>query len=133
MKNIAIGLILVLFTSACSRKTETTPTASTGVSLPQFVFAASDVMTASAKSATNRPDLVAHHRNAVVDVQFSSKATADLRKFTQEHLNQQVQILVGSNVLAVTWIRSVMPDGQFQTAFPTLEEAQAFADTLMKK
>jgi preprotein translocase subunit SecD len=133
MKNLAIALILVLFTSACSRKTETTPTASTGVGLPQFVIAASDVMTASAKSATNRPDLIAAHRNAVVDVQFSSKATADFKKFTQEHLNQQVQILVGSNVFAVTWIRSVHPDGRFQTAFSTLEEAQAVADSLTKK
>jgi preprotein translocase subunit SecD len=129
MKNIAIGLMLALFTSACSHKTETTPTAS----LPQFVFAASDVMTASVQSATNRPDLIAAHRTAVVDIQFSSKSAADFKKFTQEHLNQQVQILVGSNVLAETWIRSVHPDGLFQTAFSTLEEAQAVADTLTKK
>src|SRR5665647_13622 len=84
MKNTTISLILVLFTSACSHKTESTPTTSTGGSTPQFSIAASDVSSASVEILTNTPNLVAAHKTASADVHLSSKAAADFQKFTQE-------------------------------------------------
>jgi preprotein translocase subunit SecD len=133
MKNITISLLLVLFVSACSHKTESTPTTSTDGSTPQFSIAASDVSSAYVRIATNSPNLVAAHKTALVDVQLSTKAAADFQKFTQEHLNQKVQILVGTNVVAEPVIRAVLSRGELPLSFSTLEEAQAVVDSLSKK
>jgi preprotein translocase subunit SecD len=129
MKNTTISLLLVLFISACSHKTESIVVTGT----PQFQIAASDVSTASFQSATNRADLVAAHKTAVVDVVFSSSKAAELGKFTREHLNQQVQILVGSKIVAEPWIRSEISGGEIELNFTTPEEAQAVVDSLTKK
>ena len=133
MKNTVIGLILVLFTSACSHKIESTPTTSTGGSTPQFSIAASDVSSASIQIATNSPNLVAAHKTAQADVHLSTKAAADFQKFTQEHLNQKVQILVGSKVVSEPVIRATISSGEVVMGFSTPEEAQAVVDVLSKK
>jgi preprotein translocase subunit SecD len=133
MKNTTISLLLVLFVSACSHKTESTQTISTDGSTPQFSIAASDVSSASVQTATNSPNLVAAHKTAQVDVHLSTKAAADFQRFTQEHLNQKVQILVGTNVVAEPVIRAVLSRGELPLNFSTPEEAQAVVDSLSKK
>ena len=133
MKNTTISLLLVLFVSACSHKTESTPTTSTDGSTPQFSIATSDISSASVQTATNSPNLVAAHKTALVYVYLSTKAAADFQRFTQEHLNQKVQILIGTNVVAEPVIRAVLSRGEFPLSFSTLEEAQAVADSLSKK
>jgi preprotein translocase subunit SecD len=129
MKNTILGLILVLFVSACSHKTES----SVVIGTPQFQISATDVSTASYQNVTNRADLVAAHKTAVVDVVFSSSKATEFGKFTQEHLNQQVQILVGSKVVAEPTINSVISSGAIELNFSTPEEAQAVVDSLTKK
>ena len=129
MKNSTLGLLLVLFISACSHKTDSTVTAGT----PQFQIAASDVTSASVQPVTGNANLAAAHKTAVVDVVFSSSMAADFQKFTQEHLNQQVQILVGTNIVAEPMVRSAIPGGEIELSFSTPEAAQAIADILTKK
>jgi hypothetical protein len=138
MKNTTLGLILVLFASACSHKTESNVVTDT----PQFVVTAVDVSTASVQpvagnanmGASHKSNLLAAHKTAVVDVVFTSSKTAEFQRFTQEHLNQKVQILVGSQVLPVISTASTaIASSKFQLAFSTPDEAQAFADSLTKK
>jgi len=130
MKNTTLSLLLVLFVSACSHKTESTVT-TTGT--PQFSVAASDVSTASVQIATNTPNLVAANKTALVDVRLSGKAATDFQKFTRDHMNQQVQILVGTNVVAEPVIRAAISSGELPLSFSTPEEAQAVVDSLSKK
>jgi preprotein translocase subunit SecD len=133
MKNTTLSLLLVLFVSACSNKSETTPTTDTGGSPPQFSITASDVSGASVQIANNTPNLVAAHKTALADVHLSPKTAANFQKFTKEHLNQKVQILVGTNVVAEPVIRAELSDGRIPLTFSTPEEAQAVVDYLTKK
>ncbi|HEY5297520.1 MAG TPA: hypothetical protein VIK59_06320 [Verrucomicrobiae bacterium] len=133
MRIATLSLFLILFVSACSHKAGNTATSSTTTGTPQFSIAASDVSTASIQIATNTPNLVAAHKTAVVDVQFSIKAAADFQKFTQEHLHQKIQILVGSKVVLQPVVESVISSGELELPFSTPEEAQAVADTLNKR
>jgi preprotein translocase subunit SecD len=123
MKNTTLSLILVLLVSACSHKTDGSATSSS----IQFSIAASDV--SAAVVLTRAGSTTA----AVVDVHFSSSKAAEFRKFTEAHLNQQVQILVGTNVVAEPVIRAAITGGKVQLHFATREEAQAVADSLTKK
>jgi len=133
MKNTMLSLPLVLLVSACSHKTESAPTTGTGGSTPQFAIAANDVSSASIEILTNTPNLVAAHATASADVHLASKAAADFQKFTQAHLNQQVQILVGSKVVAEPVIRAPISSGEVVLSFPTPGEAQAVVEALSKK
>ena len=122
MKNTTLSLILVLFVSACSHKTESTViTGST-----EFSIAAGDVTAAPVMRPTGSTE-------ALVDVHFSSTKSAEFSQFTASHLNQKVQILVGTKVVAEPVIRAAITGGQIQLHFATPEEAQAVADSLTKK
>ena len=123
MKNVTVSLLFVLFVSACSPKTESIVTTGT----PQFSFAAGDVATASIQTPAASSNAV------VVDVHFSSIKTAEFSKFTQEHLNQKVQILVGTKVVAEPVILAALTGGEVQLHFATSEEAKAMADSLTKQ
>jgi len=129
MKNTTISLLLVLFVSACSHKTESSVVTGT----PQFQIAAGDVTSASVQPVNGNADLAAAHMTAVVDVVFSSSKAAEFQKFTQEHLNQKVQILVGTNIVVEPMVRSAIPSGEIELSFSTPEAAQAIADILTKK
>jgi preprotein translocase subunit SecD len=129
MKNTTLSLLLVLFVSACSHKTESVVTTGT----PQFAIAAGDVSTAIVKIDTNTPILVAANMTALADVRLSGKAAINFQKFTQEHLNQHVQILVGSKVVFEPVIRATISSGEVVMGFSTPEEAQAVVDVLSKK
>jgi preprotein translocase subunit SecD len=120
MKNTTMSVLLLLFVSACSHKTE-----SSANGTPQFQIAASDVSTVSYQGYTNA--------KAVVDVVFSRNKAAQLYKFTQEHLGQKVQILVGTNVLEEATIRSAIPNGEILLSYPTPKEAQSVVDSLTTK
>jgi hypothetical protein len=69
----------------------------------------------------------------VVDVRFTPSKSVAFHKFTQEHLNEGVQILVGSKVVAVRKFGVPMPGERMMFPFSTPEEAQAVVDSLTKK
>ena len=127
MKITIMSLVLALFVSACSHKTE-----STIASKPQFTFAAAD-LAVPVEIVTNGADLSAEHKAAKVVLMLSAKGTADFQKFTQEHLKQKVQILAGSRVLSELIFESAISTGEMDFGFSTREEAQAVADLLNKR
>jgi thiol-disulfide isomerase/thioredoxin len=93
--------------------------------LPQFTMDSEDIAF-PAKVATNRFGLV------TVDINLSGDKADELRQFTQTHLNQKVQILVGTNVIAEPVIRTAITRGHIQLHFATPAEAQAVVDSLTK-
>jgi preprotein translocase subunit SecD len=115
MKNALLSLAIMLFVAACSPKSERT---STGT--PQFSVAASDVASASAESA-------------VVHIEFSKAKAEAFRKFTKENLDQKIQVVVGTKVVAEPVIRSEIPGGKIDVSFSSAEEAQKFAASLSQK
>jgi hypothetical protein len=102
----------------------------TNTGIPRFQIAASDVTSASVQPVTGNANLAAA---PMLDIVFSSSKAAEFQKFTQEHLNQRVQILVGTNLVIEPMVCSVIPGGEIELSFSTPEAAQAIADILTKK
>jgi preprotein translocase subunit SecD len=128
MKFTTFTLILVLTVAGCSRSAETNTNGGVAVaSTPQFTIAPSDVSAASIHNSTDTT------KATVVDVHFSNTKASDFRKFTEEHLNQKVQILVGTKVVAEPIIRTAIPGGEIQLSFATIDEAQTVVDSLSKR
>lgn len=126
---LSLSLILVLFVSACSHKTEST----TSTGTPQFSIAVGDVASTSVEVVTDRVPSSPTQQMAVVHLEFSGAKAAEFRKFTKEHLNQKVQIMVGTKVVSEPVIRAEIPSPKIELAFPSPDEAQAVADSLSKK
>jgi preprotein translocase subunit SecD len=106
---------MMLFVTACSPKSERI---STGT--PQFSVAADDITSTSIEST-------------VVQIEFSNAKAEAFRKFTKDHLDQKIQVIVGTKVVAEPVIRSEIPGGKIAVSFSSSEEAQAFADKLSQK
>jgi preprotein translocase subunit SecD len=129
MKITTLSLLIVLFASACSQKSQNA--VSTGTS--EFPISAGDVVTTSVEVVTGRVPSSPTQQTALVHLQFSPAKAAEFRKFTREHLNQQVQITIGTNVVAEPVIRAELSSPKIELGFPTAEKAQAVADSLSKK
>jgi preprotein translocase subunit SecD len=128
MKTTLLSLILVLLASACSPKTESNLADSEATTdSSQFVISALDVSSASIRKPGGST------QGLVIDVQFASQKAAEFHKFTQKHLNQKIQILVGTNVVAQPVIRAPIPGGQIQLTFGTQDEAQTVLQALTKQ
>jgi len=128
-------LILVLFASACSHKTESSVTTESNVTTgsTQFSIAAGDVASTSVEVVTNRVASSPTQETAVVHLEFSAAKAAEFRQFTKNHLNQKVQIMVGEKVVAEPVIRAELPSPNLYLNFSSPEEARAVADSLNKK
>jgi preprotein translocase subunit SecD len=129
MKNTTISLLLVLFVSACSHKTESTVT--TGST--EFSIAAGDVVSTSVETVTGIDLSSPTQAVPVVHVELSSTKAAEFRQFTKEHLNQKVQIMVGTNVVEEPVIRAEISSPKIDLMFSSHDKAQAIADSLSKK
>ncbi len=115
MKNTLLSLAVLLSVTACSPKSEHNST-----SIPQFSVVASDVTSASTESE-------------VVHLEFSKDKAQAFRRFTKEHLNQKIQVIVGKKVVAEPVVRSEIPGGKIDVSFSSAEDARAFAAKLVKK
>jgi len=125
VKNLTLGSILVFVLSACSHKTENNPART-----PQFHITSSDVTSVSVQPMT----IVKTGRKlADLEVVLSREKAAEYHQFTQEHLNQRVQVLVGTNLIVDPWVYSADSSGRLETSFSRFEEAQTLADLLTKK
>jgi len=132
MKHTTIGLILVLFTSACSQKPQSTPNTTSG-GTPQFLIAAGDVARTSVEVVTGRVPSSPTQEMAVVNLELSSAKAAAFRQFTKDHLNQKVQILVGTKVVEEPVIRAEIPGPKMELMFSSPDEARAVAASLSRK
>jgi preprotein translocase subunit SecD len=118
MKKTLLGLVSILLITACSPKSERASTDSTVT--PQFPIAAGDVTSATADST-------------VVHIEFSKAKAEAFRTFTKAHVDQKIQVVVATKVVAEPVIRSEIPGGKIDLSFPSAEEAQAFATSLSHK
>ena len=126
MKNTTIGLLLVLFVSACSHKT-------TSTGLTEFSIAAGDVVSTSVETVTGRVPSSPTQTMSVVHVELSGAKSAEFRQFTKDHLNQKVQIMVGTDVVEEPVIRAEIASPKIELMFSSPDKAQAIADSLGKK
>jgi hypothetical protein len=117
MKNIILSLMLVIFASACSR-----------TALPRFSIPPGEV-------AATSVEVIPAHKNTVVAVHvgLSSAMAADLRQFSKDHLKQQVQIIVGTNVVGKLVFRRPLPSTNFALFYSSRQEAQEVAELLSNK
>jgi preprotein translocase subunit SecD len=129
MKTTTLSLILVLFASACSHKTESSVTAGS----TQFSMTAGDVLSTSVETVIGRVPSSPTEKRTVVHLEFSGAKAAEFRKFTKEHLNQKVQIMVGEKVVWEPVIRAEIPSPKIELLFSSPDEARAVADSLSKK
>jgi len=68
----------------------------------------------------------------VVQLGLSEVRASDFRKFTQLHLNQKVQIVLGTNVVAEPIIRSEVVNGRIELHCPP-DEIKKITGALPKK
>ena len=129
MKNALLSLVVALLASACSQKPETT----TPTGTPRFSVAAGDIATSSVEVVTGRVLASPTQETAVVHIEFSKARAEAFRKFTKEHLDEKVQIMVGTNVVSEPVIRTEIPGGKIEVHFSSPEEARAFAASLSQK
>ena len=135
MKNTIIGLLLILFVSACSHKTEGIVTTDSNVATntPQFSMVAGDVISTSVENVTGRMPSSPTQEMSVVHIELSGAKAAEFRQFTKDHINQKVQILVGAKIVEEPNIRSEMPSPKIELEFSSPDEAQTIAHTLSNK
>ncbi|MBK9140764.1 MAG: hypothetical protein IPM17_18755 [Verrucomicrobia bacterium] len=70
---------------------------------------------------------------AVIHLEFSPEAARAFRAFTRDHLNTQIQIAVGSTIVAEPVIRSEIAAGRLEVHFTSPDEARAFAASLVQQ
>jgi preprotein translocase subunit SecD len=129
MKSALLSLLVALLASACSQRTE--PTATTGT--PRFSVSSGDIITSSVEVVAGRVLASPTQETAVVHIEFSKARAEAFRRFTNEHLDQKVQIVVGRNVVSEPVIRTEIPGGKIEVHFSSPEEARAFAASLSQK
>src|ERR1035437_502271 len=129
MKNTILSLLLVLFVSACSHKTESNTTAG----LPEFSVVAGDVVSASVETVTGHTPSSPTQAESMVHIELSGAKGAEFRKFTKDHVGQQVQILVGTKVVQEPMIAAEIVSPNIDLLYSTPAEAQSIADLLSKK
>lgn len=136
MKRLAFGLMLALIIPGCARDTENYSDALTlrAENRPsgkaQFFVTPNDVLSASVQTLT----VVRTGRKlAELDVQFSNEKAAEYQQFTQRHLNQRIQVMVGTNIIVEPWIFSAETSGKLEVSLSDFERAQRLADLLARK
>ena len=134
IKSFVTLLAIALLASSCSHKTESAVPASELVSKddnkPQFTIAAAD-LAMPAEIGTN--GVRTGRETIVIHLQFSADKADEFRKFTREHVNQQIQLLVGSKVVAQPHIIAEISGGKADIAFSSFDQAQVVADSLNKR
>lgn len=124
MKTILVSLIVAFLVVGCSKKRM----ANIGVNVPQFAFTAKD-MASPAEVFTNKSGAT------VVRFKLADAKAEALHAFTEKHLNQTVEVVFGSKVIARPLIRSVISDGEIEESFASSasNQAQATANLLNQK
>lgn len=120
---------ILLLASSCSHKTESSVSA-TSTNKPQFTIAATD-LAVPAEIGTN--GVGSGHETLVIHVQFSAGRSDEFRQFTRNHINQDIQLLVGTKVVAEPHILAEISGGKADLTFSSATQAQAVADSLNKR
>jgi preprotein translocase subunit SecD len=131
MKTLTLNLALLILISGCGRKIENGVATNSSNGIPQFQIALGDVSSVSVKGVTS-DGTSNSNAAATIYVEFTKTRASEFHDFTQEHLNQKIQILVGSNVVSEPVLSSVLPGNEITLHFSTLKEANTVLDCLKK-
>ena len=129
MKNTTLSLLLVLFVSACSHKTESNTTGG----LPEFSIVAGDVVSTSVETVTGHTPSSPTQEEYMVHIELSGAKGAEFRQFTKDHVSQKVQILVGTKVVQEPMIAAEIESSKVDLLYSSKDEAESVADLLSKK
>ncbi len=126
---VALAILLVL--TACSKGS---PDAEDRPAVPpRFSIVARDIAAVSTDVVTGRVLSSPTQKTAVIHLEFSPEAARAFRAFTRDHLNTQIQIAVGSTIVAEPVIRSEIAAGRLEVHFTSPDEARAFAASLVQQ
>lgn len=102
--------------------------------MPRFSIEAGDIVgTASVEVVAGRVPSSPTQRVSLVHFQFTGAGAARFRQFTRDHLNQKVQIMVGSNVVEEPVISDEIPGPEIELIISSADKARAVADSLSKR
>ena len=116
MKTKLLSLAAVLLLSGYSGSSQSSPASGA----PQFQIGAADVAKMSMKLIKGDPSIPTQGEYHV-QLGLSSARATDFQKFTQLYLNQKVQIVLGTNVVAEPIIRSEITNGKIVLHCPAGE------------
>jgi preprotein translocase subunit SecD len=101
--------------------------------MPRFTIAPCDVVNISTEVVSNRDSSFPNKEISVVHFEFSTLKAAEFHEFTRQHLNQKVQILVGTNVVEEPRIMDEIPGPDMELTFSSPKDAHTVAISLSKK
>jgi len=128
---VALLLSLTVLGFGCARNAPPPFAFSTpDPSKPQFRLSAAD-LAAPAVLGTNG-SAAAGSATVVVRLQFASAKADAFRTFTREHANRQMQLIVGTNVVAEPHVVAEIKDGRAELAFSSIDQARAVQAMLGK-
>jgi len=134
---VAVGVTVILTAGTAmvavkviqkDKRENSVPIASTNK--PQFTIAASD-LAVPAEIRTN--GVGSGHDTIFIHLQFSASRADEFRQFTGDHINQDIQLLVGTKVVAEPHIIAEISDGKADLTFSSAGQAKAVADSLKKR
>jgi preprotein translocase subunit SecD len=72
--------------------------------------------------------------SVVLHIKLSRTKADELRRFTEQHVNQYVEVVAGSRVIMKALVHDPISGGEFNVSFGLSDtNAQAIADFLSKK
>jgi preprotein translocase subunit SecD len=101
-----------------------------GGQTPRFLLHASDIASASAAVGSDGPGATPRPGAALVHSELARSKVEEFRRFTKEHVNHKVQILLGTRLIAEPIVRSEISGGKFEVSFQSSDEARAIAKSL---
>ena len=116
MKTKLLSLAAVLLLSGYSGQSQSSPPSD----VPQFQIGAGDVSKMSMKLIKGDPSIPTQAEYHV-QLGLSTARATDFQKFTHQHVNQKVQIVLGTNVVAELIIRSEITNGKIVLHCPAGE------------
>ena len=123
MKIAFFSMALILVATGCSKKESVVaPTQA------QFVLKAGDIAS-PVHVTTNKFGQFDVYK---LSVEFSNDEQAKFREFEQAHLNQNIQILAGSEVLMTWHLSGVSSPSTMSLPYQTPDKALLIADSLTK-
>ena len=128
-----LALLLMLLVVSCSRPPAQTIPRSIPLdpNKPHFTVAAGDLSSPAALGTNAGPN--GQHATIVVRLSFNAPTSEAFQKFTREHTNEQIQFIVGSNVVAEPNIMMEIPHGKVEIAFSSRDDAERVRDSLNRK
>jgi hypothetical protein len=98
--------------------------------LPQFTLAAADL---AVPAAIGTNGIGTGRETIFIHLELSADKTEELRKFTHEQVNHQINLVVGGKSFAQPFINGEITNGRLEMTCRSTDEARTVSDLLNKK